>query len=213
MNCCEKEYDIGTCIMAISLSLLLLWNIGLTIAVSIIGNNDDNNPTSNTECFCVEQMTNIIEQISRLYPDSELFITLDGGDAIVGTPGEITLGPNGKSGIIEIITTPDDTTQLVSICSIDTITINNATYNEQITYLPEPDPLPTDCKADCDRTIRDMLPVGTQGANIITSTQVSTIGNVIVNEPSIIVIENTNINGITFILSCRIDVMFLPNES
>ena len=35
------------------------------------------------------------------------------------------------------------------ICSIDTIQINNATYNDTIVYLPEPVPAPTDCCADC----------------------------------------------------------------
>ena len=112
-----------------------------------------------------------------------------------------------------MVTTPENQTQLVSICSIDTITVNNATYNDQITYLPEPDPLPTDCKVDCDRAIREVLPVGTQGANIVTNTQVQSQGNVIVNQPSMVVLENTERNNITFILSCRIDIIFLQNEN
>lgn len=109
-------------------------------------------------CFCVEQMRNIVEQIITLYPDSQLFISLKSGDAVIGTPGAITLGANGKSGIFELIPSQGNTRQLVSICSIDTITINNAAYNEQIVYLPEPEPLPTSCCVDCESVIRGALP-------------------------------------------------------
>jgi len=210
MNCCERKWNICYfAIIASLISLLLIWNLVLTIIVA--NNNDNNDTTDNCECYCVEQMTNIIEQIRRLYPDSQLFITLDGGDAVIGTPGEITLGPNGKSGIFELITSQGDIRQLISICSIDTITINSATYNEAITYLPEPNLLQTDCCSDCTDTIRDALPVGTEGVSIVTNDQLTSQGTVIVNEPGMIVLENTERNNITFVSPCRIDVMYLPN--
>lgn len=209
MNCCEKKCNIYYLAIIISLiSILLIWNIILTIIVAG-GNNGEND--SSCECYCVEQMRNIIEQIATLYPDSQLFITLDSGDAVIGRPGEITLGPNGKSGIFDLITSEGNIRQIISICSIDTITINNATYNEAITYLPEPNPLPTDCCADCTDTIRNALPVGTEGVNIVTNTQITSQGNVIINEPGMIVLENTERNNITFVSPCRIDVMYLPN--
>ena len=209
LSCCERKCNVGYYIITISLiSILLLWNIGLTIAITVINNNSD---SDNSECYCVEQIRNVIEQIVRLYPDSQLFITLDGGDAVVGTPGEIRLGPNGKSGIFEVETIEEDITQIVSICSIDAITINNATYNEQITYLPELSPAPTDCKADCDNAIRAELPVGTQNANIITNTQTQSIGNVILNVPGMIVLENPENNSIIFISTCRIDTVILED--
>ncbi|MBS7021234.1 MAG: hypothetical protein KH135_05180 [Firmicutes bacterium] len=59
---------------------------------------------SSTCCDCVDQMRNIVEQIFTLYPDSNLFITLDGGDAIIGRPGEIINSPGGKPTIFEIVT-------------------------------------------------------------------------------------------------------------
>ncbi|MCI8362719.1 MAG: hypothetical protein HFJ41_06345 [Clostridia bacterium] len=77
--------------------------------------------------------------------------------------------------------------------------------------MPELAPAPTDCKADCDSAIRAELPVGTQNANIITNTQTQSIGNVIVNEPGMIVLENTENNSITFISSCRIDTIILQD--
>lgn len=206
MDCYERKCNI--CYFVITMSLifmLLIWNIILTIVVVEDNNNDQNN---SADCYCVEQMTNIIEQIIDLYPDSQLFITLEGSDTVVGRPGEIRLGPNGKSGTFELIITPEGETQLVSICSISTITINNATYNEQITYLPAPEPAPTDCKYDCENAIRDALPVGARGVNIITDNQTQSQGNVIVNVPGMIVIETPTRNSITFVSTCRIDVVY-----
>lgn len=86
-------------------------------------------------CACIEQMRNIIDQIIALYPTYDLYITLENGDAIVGTPGSLTLGPNGKSGVFEVIN-PSGLRQYASICSIDSVRINNAAYNVAISYLP-----------------------------------------------------------------------------
>ena len=178
----------------------------------VIPRGSNGNSTNDFCCFCIQQMTNIIRQIIVLYPNNELFITLDGGDAIVGTPGELTLGPNGETGVFEIINTANFS-QLLSICSIDTIRINNATYNDAITYLPVPDPAPTGCCADCDAAIRSKLPVGTIAAFIITNTQTPSQGTVIKNDNGILVLEDTANNNISFISTCRIDVAYLSNVS
>lgn len=211
MSCCERKCNM--CYFGIIISLiliLLLWNIVLTISITII---NENNNAQSSECYCVEQMTNVIEQIARLYPDNQLLITLDSGDAVFGTAGEITLGLNGESGLFEVEISQINRRQLISICSIDSIRIDNATYNEEITYLPEPNPVPTDCKADCEATIREALPVGTTDANIITNGAIASQGNVIVNESGMIVLENPTNTNITFISTCRIDAIFLPNSS
>lgn len=98
MSCCERKCNIVYDIIAMSLiSILLLWNIGLTIAITVINNNSD---LDNSECFCVQQMRNVIEQIAQLYPDNQLLITLDSGDAVVGTAGEIILRTKWRIRII-----------------------------------------------------------------------------------------------------------------
>ncbi|WP_242846231.1 hypothetical protein [Anaeromassilibacillus senegalensis] len=151
-------------------------------------------------------MRNIIQQIITLYPNNNLFVTLDSGDAVVGLPGSLILGPDGRTGVFQV-TNPQDFPQYLSICSIDTIRIDNATYNDAIVYLPEPTPVPTDCCADCEATIRSLLPVGTN-ANIITSTQPPTVGTVIRNEYGMIVLANETAATITFISSCSIDLFY-----
>ena len=159
-------------------------------------------------CSCKEQIRNIIQQIITLYPNNDLLVTLDSGDAIFGRPGSLVLGPNGRTGVFEVTTT-QNFRQFLSICSIDSIQINNATYNNAIVYLPEPYPTPTDCCADCEAAIRSLLPVGTPNANIITSAQAALMGTVIKNEYGMIVLASEDDPNITFISLCSIDAFFI----
>lgn len=163
--------------------------------------------TNSGNCGCKEQMRNIIQQIITLYPNNNLFVTLDSGDAAAGRPGSLILGPNGLTGVFEVIN-PQNLMQYLSICSIDAIQISNATYNDEIVYLPEPVPAPTDCCADCEAAIRSLLPVGTD-VSIITNAQTPSVGTVIRNEYGMIVLANVADNNIIFISSCNIDEFFI----
>lgn len=159
-------------------------------------------------CFCKEQMRNIIQQIITLYPNSELFVTLVSGDAVVGRPGPFIPGPNGRTGVFEVIS-PQGLTQYLPVCSIDSIQINDAVYNDAITYLPGPVPALTDCCADCEAATRSLLPVGTPNVSIITNTQTPSTGTVIRNEYGMVVLANEANNAITFVSACSIDLFFL----
>ena len=183
---------------------------GATGPTGVTGATGPTGPAANTNsacCGCKEQLRNIIQQIITLYPNNDLLVTLESGDAVVGRPGSLILGPNGRTGVFEV-TNPQNFPQYLPICSIDTIQINNAVYNNAIVYLPEPVPAPTDCYADCDTIIRSLLPVGT-AANITTSTQTPTVGTVIENEYGMIVLANEAANNVTFISSCNIDLFYV----
>lgn len=117
------------------------------------------------------------------------------GDAFVGRPGSLILGPNGRTGVFEV-TTSQNLRQYLSICSIDTIQINNATYNDAIIYLPQPVPASADCCTDCGAAIRSLLPVGTPNVSIIKNTQTPSVGTVIKNEYGMIVLANEANNNI-----------------
>ncbi len=158
-------------------------------------------------CGCSEQLRNIIQQIIALYPNNDISVTLNSGDAVVGRPSSLLIGPNGHTGVF-VVTNPQNFEQYLSTCSIDTIQINNATYNDAIAYLPEPIPAPNDCCADCEGTIRSLLPVGTTDVTITTSTQPPSVGTVVKNEYGIIVLANEASNNVTFISSCSIDLFF-----
>lgn len=159
-------------------------------------------------CGCKDQLRNIIQQIITLYPNNDIFVTLDSGDAVVGRPTSLITGPNGRTGVF-VVTNPQNFQQYLSTCSIDTIQINDATYNDALVYLPDPVPVPTDCCADCEATIRSLLPVGTADVSITTSTQTPSAGTVIRNEYGMIVLANEAANNITFISSCSIDLFFI----
>ena len=153
-------------------------------------------------------MRNIIEQIIAFYPNSYILVTLESGETVVGRPSSLILGPNGRAGVFEVIN-PQNNSQLLSICSIETIQINNADYNEAIVYLPEPTPIPTDCCADCEAAIRSGLPVGTPDVIIITSARTPLVGTVIRNEYGMIVLDNEVGNSLTFISSCDIEEVLI----
>lgn len=180
---------------------------GPTGATGTTGATGPAGSTISANCGCKEQMRNIIQQIIALYPNNDLFITLDSGDAVVGRPGSLILGPNGLTGVFEV-TNPQVSPQYLSVCSINTIQINNAVYNDAIVYLPEPIPAPTDCGADCEASIRSLLPVGSE-ANIITSTQTPSTGTVIRNEYGMIVLANEAAANITFVSTCDIDLFYV----
>ena len=159
-------------------------------------------------CGCKEQMRNIIQQIITLYPNNDLLVTLESGDAVVGRPGSLIAGPNGRTGVFEV-TNPQSISQYLSICSIDTVQLNNAVYNDAIAFLSNTVPKPADCLADCDETIRSLMPVGTSDVSIITNTQTPSTGTVIKNEYGMIVLANEVNNNITFISTCSIDLFFI----
>lgn len=163
--------------------------------------------TSSACCDCKEQLRNIIQQIITLYKDYDILVTLSSGDAVVGRPASLITGPNGRTGVFEV-TNSQNLSQYLSICSIDSILINNATYNDAIVYLQEPVPALTDCCADCEATIRSLLPVGRPNVSIITNTQTPSMGTVVKNEYGMIVLANEAENNITFISSCSIDLFY-----
>lgn len=172
---------------------------------------DQDNNNNSTCCDCVDQMANIIQQIITLYPNNNLFITLSSGDAVIGTPNSIISSPNGNPGVFEVINNQGNIQQLLSICDIDTIRIENAIYNNSISYLPSPNPIPTGCCTDCEETIRSLLPIGTANASIITNTQIPSQGTVIKNEYGMVVLADTNQNNVTFVSSCKIDLIYKEN--
>lgn len=160
-------------------------------------------------CDCIDQMRNIIQQIIDLYPDNNIFVTLDSGDLIFGKPTALIPGPSGTANIFEVNNPSSEVRQLASLCSIDSITIDNAVYNDTISYLPAPVPTPTGCCADCESDIRSILPVGTTDVSIITNGNLASLGTVIKNEYGMIVLTNTLSRIISFVSVCKIDAIFL----
>lgn len=121
-----------------------------------------------TSCLCVDQMRNIIQQIITLYPNDNLIIAMESGNNASGRPGSLLPGPNNNpdSGLFQLLNNQGVPEEAVSICRIASITITSSTYNDAITYLPAPTPLPEGCDTNCEEASRLYLPVGTTGVDI-----------------------------------------------
>lgn len=149
----------------------------------------------------------------NVYPNNSLYIVLKSSNTVPESAVDIKLGPNGNSGTFIVAYTYGGLIENIPICNIDSITIENATYNNEITYLPAPVPLPPGCSTDCDESIRKVLPVGTANVNIFTTARTAIQENIIKNEYGMIVLENTEKMSIAFISSCRMEVANLSSSN
>lgn len=124
-------------------------------------------PTGTVEhsatCICVDQMRNVIQQLIELYPEDNVIIAMECGNNVSGRLGSLLPGPNDNpsSGLLEILNAQGTPEETISLCRITAIRITSSTYNDSITYLSAPVPLPTGCDADCENAIRTYIPVGT----------------------------------------------------
>jgi hypothetical protein len=153
-------------------------------------------------------MRNIIRQIIELYPEDNLIVTMESGNTLSGRPGYLYPPPdtNEDAGIFVLVNNQGESDGAMSLCRVAAIGITSATYNDEITYLPLPDPLPTGCGADCEAAIREYLPVGTE-ASIRAGDQTVANGTVRKSEYGMIVMVGNNDSSPTFISSCKIDLI------
>ena len=153
-------------------------------------------------------MRNIIQQIIEFYPTNNLIVAMESGQNSSGRPGSLFPPPdsNPNAGLFLLVNTQGVVQDALSICRIAAITVNAASYNENITYLPVPDPAPTGCEADCEAAIREYLPVGTDAA-VKAGGQTVASGEVIQSQFGMTVI--TGGNAVTFVSNCKAEIITL----
>ncbi len=177
---------------------------GPTGATGPAGNN-----ANSATCNCINQMRNIIQQIITLYPNDNLIVAMESGNNASGRAGTLLPGPNNNpdSGIFQLINAQGVPQEGISLCRIASITITSSTYNDNITYLPAPSPLPTGCDATCEATIRSYLPVGTTGVSINAGGQTVAQGTILKSEYGMVVlVENNNANP-SFVSLCKTEII------
>ena len=81
---------------------------GPTGAQGIIGPTGpagESGPSAN--CFCVEQMRNVLEQLITLYPNDNVIIAMESGNNVSGRLGSILPTPNNNpnAGLLQLLNT------------------------------------------------------------------------------------------------------------
>lgn len=150
-------------------------------------------------------MKNILRQIIQLYPNDTVEISMESGNNISGRPNALL--PAGQQGVFQLANSQGVTQEGVSVCRIAAVRITSATYNNAITYLPEPTPAPTGCDADCQASIRAYLPVGTTGVDINAGGQTVAQGTVLRSEYGMLVLVGPNSSDPTFVSTCKAEVL------
>ncbi len=164
---------------------------------------------NSASCFCVDQMRNVIEQIIALYPNDNIIVAMESGNNASGRPGSLIPGPNNNptSGLFQLINNQGTPEEALSICRIASINITSSTYNDTITYLPAPDPLPTGCDANCETAIRSYLPVGTPSVDINSGGQTVAQGTILKSEYGMVVVVGNDNSNPTFVSLCKAEII------
>nr|WP_317413480.1 collagen-like protein [uncultured Solibaculum sp.] len=158
------------------------------------------------ECACVQQMQNVLQQIIELYPtNTNLIISMESGNNVSGRPFQLI--PAQSPGLLQLINAQGVPQEAVSICRIAAVRITSATYNNSITYLPDPTPAPTGCAAQCQAAVRSYLPVGTTGVAINAGGQTVGQGAVLRSEFGMVVLVGNNNSDPTFVSTCKAEVL------
>ena len=154
-------------------------------------------------------MRNLIRQIISLYPNDTIIVAMESGNNVSGRPGSLLPAPNANpnAGLFQLVNSQGVPQEAVSICRITAIRITSSTYNNSITYLPAPEPLPIGCGADCQSAIRAYLPVGTSGVDIKAGGQTVAQGTVLINEFGMLVLVGPNNNDPTFVSACKAEII------
>lgn len=97
--------------------------------------------------------------------------------------------------------------EAISICRIAAIRITSSTYNNSITYLPFPSPVPPGCDTNCENAIRTYLPVNTPDVAINSGGQTVAQGTIIRSEFGMVVVVDPNNSDPTFVSLCKAEII------
>ncbi len=155
-------------------------------------------------CGCVEQMKFVLSQLIKLYPTNNATINLESGGTETGRLSAIY--PSlANGGLVSLKNAAGNLTGAVSLCKIASVTLPGATYNNAITFMPAPTPMPTDCSTLCQLAVNQALPVGTTKVNIKAGGKTIGGGTVLKNEFGMLVLTPADKLEPTFVSTCKVE--------
>ncbi|RJW00942.1 hypothetical protein DW840_01895 [Eubacterium sp. AM35-6AC] len=154
-------------------------------------------------------MKHLLEQLIALYPNENVIVSMESGNNASGRLGSLLPSPNNnpQSGILQLVNSQGKPSEAISICHIASIRLTSASYNNAITYLSVPTPIPTGCDFDCEEATRMYLPIGTTGVSINAGGRTVGNGMVLKNEFGIIVLVGNTCDNPTFISACKAEII------
>lgn len=188
-------------------------NTGMTGATGATGATGVTGPTgpeaTNIACACVQQMRNVIQQLITLYPTDNVVVSMESGNNASGRLGSLLPAPNNNpnAGLLQLVNAQGVPQEAISLCRIAAIRITSATYNETITYLPAPSPLPTTCDANCEIAIQSYLPVNTTGVSINAGGLTVGQGTVHINEFGMVLLVSNGNSDPSFVSTCKTEII------
>lgn len=184
-------------------------NTGPTGANGTTGPTGPTGPSNVIECGCVDQVRNVLRQIIELYPENTIIVSMESGDNASGRAGQLLPPPNTNpnAGLLQLINNQGQPQEAISLCRIAAFRVTSSTYNNSISFLPDPVPAPEGCGADCQNAIRSYLPLGTTSVNIKAGGQTVGQGTVIKNEFGMIVLVGPNNSDPSFISLCKAEII------
>jgi hypothetical protein len=160
--------------------------------------SEDSNDTTSL-CFSYAQLAHVIEQLITIYPESVMSVFTTNVNTVIGTPYQLYASPDGDNEAIFILTDELGQFQAVPITLITAIYVGDDTlYDDNITYLTPPSPLPKGCDTDIIAAIRDYLPISTEVIMQMGVT-IEASGAIYKNEYGILVLSDEEGNTPIFI--------------
>jgi hypothetical protein len=157
-------------------------------------------------CFSVSQLSYTLSQLINFYPDSTWTVYVSSLYSATGVPDHLYTSPDSSDAGFLILF---DGAQYESIplLAITAIYVGDGTvYNNSISYLTPPSPLPSGCDTDLIAAVYSYLPILTD-VSILLGPSVQASGLVYKNEYGLLVLADVDGNTPIFIAPSKIQVI------
>lgn len=164
-------------------------NVPVQATLAVVQVEAQNNGSA-SQCFSMAQLAHVIEQLIVLYPTSVMSVFTTNLNVVTGTPYQLYASPDAQGAGMFILINSNSQYEAIPLLAITAIYAGDGTtYQESITYLTPPTPLPDDCDLNLSAAVRDYLPISTDVLIQLGVTTQAT-GLVHKNEYSVLVLSD-----------------------
>lgn len=183
------------------------------VKASLVITQEDLAEQTDSYCFAVDQLINILSQMITSYPATVWTVYSESLSSYSGMPLELYTAPNAeKPGLLRLIDVNNDF-EALPLEHITAIYPGDGTvYDPGFTYLNPPDTINHDCNYDLLTAVQSYLSVGTT-AEFRLGPAISASGDVYRNEYGLVVLSDADGNTPIFIPSVNILRIFIEGSA